>query len=591
MIKNEKGYSLFITLVIVILFTILGLSLMTLTMNGSTKNDIRQDTVRAQDLSEKGMDYFVTDLEKKLTDFLGDTGRSRSAYVAELDRLLKEYKCDNKISTLTDTSTGSAEYCIETFTSTIDSAGKVNDLRKLVTIRSTGEANSKDSITLTQVEIGADPYPDELNYAIGTNKEGDKKGNLFLHGGSEIKGDMKVEGNIITFEKAYSFSQWNESILPRISPYNSTDKQANLVLMGKSYKLTSLTGLDYNKHIVANTFSTRNYTEKKDITELFENGYAPRLVERNPVKTTIEITNQKDNFYYNYSTGVVQKNFYDLNKSQTITEKDPSKAILVYQKAVEKCTGSGFNKKCTTEYQPEYDKNFKLTGTNSVYSLSSLGKLSIKETGSLTLNRDPAGNYGTLYTKGLELGDQRDSNINDKRPTISIDGSIFVEGNLDIKGADLETNAVIYVTGNVTIKYSTINGKNLTNGKKGSLIIFAKGNIEISNNSIFASPDNPSRITGFFYSEGDFEMKGVGSNIIVDGGISADNIVLNAIRGRANSQNDLEKATSQQKNYADKSRLKVHYNPDIITTYSDLRQKEPIIYSINDSTEKSRELK
>src|SRR5690606_11061533 len=116
------------------------------------------------------------------------------------------------------------------------------------------------------------------------------------------------------------------------------------------------------------------------------------------------------------------------------------------------------------------------------------------------------------------------------------------------------------------------------NGYDGSLIIFANQAINIANISV--NQDEPSNIKGFFYSEDALEMYGVGSNIKIDGGISAKRIVLNAIRGRA-SDSDFHGAQKYSNRYyegvngqkSSKSRLWIVYNPDIIKTYSDLKEE------------------
>lgn len=61
--QNENGYSLLLTFAVIIIFTILGLSLITLTSSGITKNNTREELVQAQDLSDKGIDYAIKDIQ------------------------------------------------------------------------------------------------------------------------------------------------------------------------------------------------------------------------------------------------------------------------------------------------------------------------------------------------------------------------------------------------------------------------------------------------------------------------------------------------------------------------------------------------
>lgn len=205
---------------------------------------------------------------------------------------------------------------------------------------------------------------------------------------------------------------------------------------------------------------------------------------------------------------------------------------------------------------------------------------------------------GMYVDKDLTIGDRfnESNDINDYEK-IKLSGPIYVNGNLTIRGVDLEANALIYVNGEVKILNSRIRGLN-ENGKEGSLIVLAKQPIEIANISSYQN--EASKIRGFFYTEDEFEIFGVGSKIRIEGGVSAKKVVLNAIRGRAQrgvgftgAQKILsgyegtgyikspiydyfESVIGQKRNNTE-SRLQIIYNPDIITTYSDLKEQEPTI--------------
>lgn len=68
LIHNQRGYTFFLVFATLIIFSVLGLSLVTQTMSGTNKNKIRQDTVSAIDLADKGIDYAVNDIQKQLED-------------------------------------------------------------------------------------------------------------------------------------------------------------------------------------------------------------------------------------------------------------------------------------------------------------------------------------------------------------------------------------------------------------------------------------------------------------------------------------------------------------------------------------------
>ncbi|MCD8502721.1 MAG: hypothetical protein LRY71_14950 [Bacillaceae bacterium] len=164
----------------------------------------------------------------------------------------------------------------------------------------------------------------------------------------------------------------------------------------------------------------------------------------------------------------------------------------------------------------------------------------------LDFGRTINGNFtGGMYVKGnLTIGNP---NYNDSLAyeKFRINGPIFVEGNLTVIGADIEFNSTVYVTGSTSIRDSRITGIPHTAGsEESSLVLFGNNSISIANISSFENDrDNISKIRGFFYTNEQLEMYGVGSNIQLEGGIFAESIVLNAIRG--NSYNQYSRNSNQ----------------------------------------------
>lgn len=131
------------------------------------------------------------------------------------------------------------------------------------------------------------------------------------------------------------------------------------------------------------------------------------------------------------------------------------------------------------------------------------------------------------------------------------------------------------LNGKVKIRHSRIEGLEKENGGKGSLIIYAKDDILIERNNRFE--DDPAPIKGFFYSKNNIEAYGNEANIRIEGGISAQKIILNGIRGRA-SILPFKAAQFIEFRYYEgwkeqakrDSRLQIVYDKDIINNYSDL---------------------
>lgn len=590
--KNQSGNTLLITLIILIVFSILGLSLMSLSISGLTKNEIRQDNVRSEDLSEKGIDRITQQINSELTQKIEESnGLTRTNFINILNSTINKYKCKTG-SPITDSSgkTGTYKTCIKEVKPTYEKGNPAveNELRKLIVFESNGISGNSTKTMTTEIEIGAESAPETLKYAVGTNintKDGiqNGEGNLYMHGGVSVKGDFKVDGNIITRDRGYAYlngEQWISSILPESIPTDGVPNSK--IVLGKNF-YTFNSNLSYSSHIANNNFSNSSYKKETDIKQLFREGSSPKIIIREPVISPIGITDQRANFYLSngerFSTGLNSKKIANVNKPNskvipTYTERECTRwfIICVEYKNVEK-----------------EDATFEMTGNNTFEQLSTIGSLEIENSNS-TFKKG-------LYVGGnLQIGNNNTTYNPSNYSPITLDGPVYVKGNVNIQGANLKSNVLLYVEGDVNIQYSTINGKSLADKKEGSLIIFATGQIKISNNSV--NQDTPSQIKGFFYTEEDLEIFGVGSNIRIEGGISARRIVLNAIRGRASdssfsgsqritSNSHFEGVAGQRSR---QSRLQIIYDQDIIETFSNLKQPEPIIYKVEPPIVKEREI-
>ncbi|MCJ1908682.1 hypothetical protein [Planococcus ruber] len=594
-LKQQKGYALLVTLLILVVFSILGATLMMFTFNGGNKNEVREDITQSADLSQKGIDLMTTQINDDLTKYLGANGVPRTDFLFQLERVLDKYRCTATNSAATISTTGSYKVCIDSYVDSITEENEVNPLKKLVTFKSIGTSGKSNRELVSKIEIGAETAPEALRYAVGTNIDSSDgfqpgEGNLLMHGGVDITGDVKVDGNIVTSSNGYAQlggDRWIPSLAPSAIPLPGTDS-SRLFLGKKAYFFTH--SPTYSSHIALTNFTSNGYSEKSNIDDLFRPGFAPDLVSREPVRSPIGITTQKANFEYSRTSAGAEN--LDAGSSKTINgiNKPSSKVFLSYTFSERVCVDGWWWFCSKYDYVNYYDDSgtFTFKGTNKFKQVSTNGSATFLDTNSTF--------ESGMYVNGnLLIGNNSTSENVSNYSAITLDGPIYVNGNVTIKGADLLSNVLLYVNGSVTIEYSRINGKSLSSGKRGSLIILSKGNIKISNNSV--NQDAPSYIKGFFYTEQDFEMFGVGSNIKIDGGISARKIVLNAIRGRAkdtfftgsyqipNRADYFENVNGQQTR---DSRLQVIYDSEIISTYSDLKQQEPVIYKVDPPLEKDR---
>ncbi|WP_062355412.1 hypothetical protein [Bacillus kwashiorkori] len=621
-ILNEKGYSLLLTLMVFLLFTVLAVSLLSITLAGTKSNQASEDSVQATELAVKGIDRITNEINSKLYKELKNesgeiTGLPKDVFIEKLEQILNSYKLNNVNM---DTSTGSYTVIIEDYVDSVDSNGIRNPLKKKVTFKSTGIADGKQKEVKTVIEIGAGAVPDILNYAVGANKSNaclenknrceNGEGNVFFHGSSTIQGDIKVDGDLIISDRAYAYlngEKWIKSLLPTSLPSRG-DTNSHIVIGGNIYKYTGYDG--YGDHVnfgpnnKYNIFLPNYYQlirkDNDSVKSAFSSNNAPIVVNRNHEKPSIQVIkeinsiesifNKKANFKLSEDGRQTFNKGYDYSK-------DNRKIIPSHTECTDWfwfiCTR--YSTKTNGDYIFTGDNKFKFFETDGNLSISGNGtKFAID--GDLSTEDIEAAAFikGNLTIGNTRIDYEKDPNNVDNYHSIDISGLYFIKGNLTIKGAKARFNSMMFVDGDVNIEYSQLSGL----GQYGSLIIFATGDIRIVNNSV--NQNDPSYIKGFFYSDKNFEMFGVGSNIKIEGGVSARRIVLNAIRGRAaeqyfckNSRSDSPQCgnkygtsvfehESVQKNLPpEKSRLQIIHDQYIEETYKELKIKQPIVTNID----------
>jgi uncharacterized protein YsxB (DUF464 family) len=557
---NERGNTLIIVLLMVLIFTVAGLSLLTTTMNGAKRTAVTEADIQATELAEKGIDYLTANLEtetKPLVDL------PVSEFEKELDRILEEYSEE-----VTLDAPENQELEVKIYGKRPLFPG-TNNLTNEMKLYSKAEVNERTKVVITTIHLGALKVPDALKYAVGSynpcKNEGKchKKqddGNMFLHGGVAIQGDVYVEQHMVTKDTgivSYSNNkyEWIPSDLPSIE--GESGSRAKLILSGQLYKLNS-SKHSYQHNINQTSFNGEGYQEihANNVSSAFtayhelNKQYIPTLEKGTTNFAPIDIEAEKDNFYFDSSapfptTEMAISDWHgDLGSSNIIQISKNS--VLLYRSV-------------------EMNRlNLSLGNNDTLYleNFSNEPK---------TFKFHEGAYIGGDLTIGNPFEFRNDSDLYQK---FEIDGPLYVDGDLEIIGANVKFNSTVYVTGKTTIRYSEIEGLQ-DDGSESSLVIFGKDAIEISNMNVYG--DEPNIIRGFFYSEELMEIFGVASNIEIQGGVFGRKVVLNATRGQVRRGDPIylgntdfiigyeeDYAENQQNISPSESRLRVIYNPELI---------------------------
>lgn len=573
--NSHKGYALFLTLLIIVIVSIMFISLVSLVQSGAKRTTTREHYTQATELSEKGLQHITSQINKELRDSIGEMGIERSNFEAILLSTLNKYMCNKQKIESGPIHTGSYEVCIEKIEEISN-----NDLKRLVTFRSKGSSKNGEHEMIATYEIGSGAVPEVLKYAVATNLKSNHskngEGNLLLHGGVDIYGDLKVDNNLITYDKGTGSYQWINSILPRIQGVNEL-VEPRLVIGNGMYKIKkdpykSASESAHQSYLNNDNFNTSTYQYTTDPKELFDLGYAPKLVNREANIASIKIKEQRNNFYFD-------QNSLNVKRVNIGSKKEFNNYRATNEKIVPYIVNNQRN---------NYNIETTLINHNQFNRLALLGGGHIRD--GTHIIKDG------LYVKGnLKIGNMKQTDDPRQRDNITLDGKVYVDGKVLIQGANLTSNVMMYVDGDVEIRYSSIQGKKLSQTDTGTLIIFATGNIFIANNSV--QQDTPSHIKGYFYSEKNMEIYGVGSNIHIDGGIAANRVVLNAIRGSVKPENKRNSLNvpgvgvveSVQDQRYKNSRLTIKYDTELIEHFLKLNPPEPVIYHVDPPELISRE--
>ena len=468
--------------------------------------------------------------------------------------------------------------------------------------------------------MGAEEVPVPLKYALSSTKSPaceedsneclDGEGNMFLHGGVSVEGDVKIDGDLIVSDMAYTPARaenylikevyWLESVLPEL-------EDTELELGGEIYKynvpqyLRKHSALQskynekinaYNAHIARKDFTSSEYEQLSNINEAFYNNKGPIIEEKIVSQEDVDIDNAIEQMKYtNKESGVVEINsaaFKLFEGHRTFKNINNQNKLYGFYCA------KGLIFECALNLDRTYSGKFYLVGNNN-----NLHRFAIRQ--DLHIGRelfdifnepikvnihDKNDELGGIYvgrnlTIGRGLTSDLEAATKDPNIIVEIDGNMYVNGDLHISGVEGKFNSIIYVNGDVTIERSKISGLN-KDGKEGRLIIFANGKIDFVKNQLFRN--NYNTLEGFFYSKEKIEVFGSASNFKIKGGISAPKIVLNGIRGRAGiggllgvikpfspSQKYVFGYYETKENqFGKQSRLQVEYDSSILETYSNL---------------------
>lgn len=526
MVNNQKGYALLITLILLLLVSVLGIAMLTTNLTAATQNNTREAVVQSEDLAVKGADFFSTSLQNELEKSINNTRLTVPEYINKLKAILQKnaYQCINGNVLIPTDILGSTNVCIEK----IYIEGNQNPtatqlaaaLKWIVVVKSTSTVDGQSRTVRQHLMYGTDNVPDQLRYALSSNNKGD----LFLFGAVEVIGDLKSSNNLYISEYAHYLEGNTKFIQTTPIRLKSNIGNSKVIL-----PTNSTTGIRYS------SFNPSSLSDNNTKANFSKGIWTNNMYTTNLLNSTNSIANAKK--------------YFTASENISFERRDTEDDKININDEIDKCLASNPCKN-------NKSKELSLTGTLSQTTLNTYGTDKQKQFYIYSNNS----NAPALSLSGI-------------RGTLNLKGIYFLDGDLNITNTILRADSIFFVDGDVTIRDSEF-----LKQANEQLYIFATGDIKISNISEYSN--TPSIIKGFFYSDKDLSMYGVGSNIYLDGGLSGKNINLSALRGNSyqtrdcwlfcpyylvpeSGQTNLVTGTNDFK----KSRLIINYDPQLITDF------------------------
>ena len=509
-VKDEKGSTLLLVLLMVLIFTVLGMALISSSLSGTKRTIHRESDVQATALAEMGIDYIEEYVATELDALKDADGKIELHDPNNPNRSVAELfqkKLEDILAGINENYTNDGQaYSIEDIDVLLTESD--NSIDGTISFTSTGIANGISKTLNTVLKLDAGGTFNVLSYAVGA------EGNVFLHGSPTIYGDLYVGNNLYVYDKAHVYSG-QDYYIPSVYPCLQSD---NSIVGNDIKRIKKIT--NYQKHIRGEEPGTYTPTPNQNAND---QAFLQTTFSCSPPKfekimtdfSSIDILGSSERFKIlspDFS-GTFRNNF-------TLNNSFPQSLVRV-----------------------NFTRNWPFLIINSkqtIGGLHSTNRVIIQQGTDLTLGwQDPNTEQfkGGMYVGGdLYIGNpytNSDANDVSSYDEISIKGPIYVDGNLYIRGADVKFDSTVYVTGETEIRNSRLRGIE-NQDFESSLVLFGEDAVKISNISSFENNrDLISKVRGFFYSNSLLEMYGVGSNIEIEGGIFAQDIVLNAIRGNS----------------------------------------------------------
>ncbi|MGQ7888184.1 hypothetical protein [Paenibacillus sp. WC2504] len=598
MFREERGSALLLVLFMVLIFSILGLAVLSASIGGATRTETKQKDVQSLHLAEKALNEAAAYI---MSDFESQDGVNIDEVQNRLDDITVKLN-GRATSTLLDHDVGAARGKIHSIEFK-ENKKEDSSLNYKITIDAEATVNNVTRL-LTQ-DIILDTFPDSLKYAMGS------EGTVLINGSPYIIGDIYA-GEALKVKNEAEYLYLGTPL------YQSTKFPK---LEGSAYVQKNASGDGLNAYYCETVSATVSQTSPQcDTLENVGNsnsGYKSISEEEGEgVKTIKEVLTSTDpanihvkdqskfagievnEAFVDKMVQAIGKDIADpdgqrmkvktaLASRDSLTDLSPWMEII---DPLDEVAPDPANAPKYAAYEAKKSSLISLFSSELENTIMYNGNLTIDggEVFSKLLYKESVKNPVPVNLNKsswfIVNGDLTIKNTNIDKGTLDIKANILVTGNLSIHNT-VNMDSTIYTLGKTEIVDASILGLKGLDGEEKELVLISKGAIDIyrvnsfldikepfqydskspGNKPVETHGANPPILKAFFYTDSDATIYGVGSVFWVYGGFFAKgNLTVNAIRGNATGGVESIKMDDQtQVTSENQSRLIIDYNSKI----------------------------
>jgi len=600
--KQEQGSALVMVMFVVLLLTVLGVAVLSATLGGAQRTELRENDVQSLHLAQKALDESIAYISQELDRHQDiDPKQLNDVLRGIRDQLQLQINNKNhKVYTELD-QTGSASARLTNIQYEDKSLSGSTEPPTLYHITLTAQATVNGVTRELQQKVTVDTFPEFLNYALGSEH------NLTLNGASSITGNI-YSGQLLRLSQnaEYRYNSSSDLKQQTLYPALSSDGKAYV----QSMDSISKEGVPVNADIknTADNLEESLGIPLENVVIKNNKKFVQINLEETMIDKVTEALNHTSRDEVQQWYQAQNKNVSSLigqiaeqaKKDAAADDSGQSPLIHVATKPVPPANPSSnateaelqdfdARSKLYRKQMAELDSTFKNMQDSMLFEGDlELDGVTFNQINYPDKNPDTFGQNipQTEFKKWLIVhGDLIINNTSDT--PVQIKTNIIITGKMIVKGkADID--ATIYVmspasttetsgslagtdgqSSGPTVYTTILQDATIRDLNENGLVLMSKGGILLNrfdafNNKAIGSDSAAQKIRGFFYTESSAWLYGVGSIFSLEGGFFArGNLTVNAVAGTASAG-----GSSIQFNLSsslDDSRFQVKYNDQIFT--------------------------